>query len=246
MLVAESIERSRETIVEEALGSIELTYGKLINDLAASDNALILEKDQDANLQEPLGKPLYNMPLVFTEEGREQLEIPIGKRMKGFKARVSRMEQKLSQLWQEWEAIQNQIHVFGEEVLGLTAVDGGGSFKEENERIFHLITTERANLGEEITSMCNEAIQKMKDNEQVLSATLEGGSGADIASGTDDCYEEAATGCSRTTQGARGGHLEATRLTIFAAGYPIAFPCLNWRLRSPPSENNVFAVIYTL
>ena len=218
--VTESIERSRETIIEEAFSSIELTHENLINELAASDDALTKELDQDPDLQKPLGEPLFDMKLKFEDKVKGKIEVietSIGKRMAYFQAKASRKEHKLAKLWRDWEAIQNQICAFGEEVLGLQAPSGGeitvtGPFKEENEKFSQQITTEKANLGDEIASMCSGAIQRMKNNEKVLFAFKEGGHGADLILGIDDYLEEAATGYVRSARDTWSGYLKFTNL----------------------------------
>ena len=204
----ESIERSREAILNDAVGFTQLTHSNYINEIAASENSLRSKRDQlsDHCKELDLCKPLSKDLLKFQDTNRT-FEIPLGERMDGFRDRIAKTEQKLARLWKEWELIQNQILSFGEEVLGSQGVDVIGStmaglLNEETEKLSQDLAMDKAKCAEEIEAMYEEAIRKMRDNEKVVTIVLDGVSDANTPLGIGNCHERAAKGIySKLTSG---------------------------------------------
>ena len=221
-IVAESIEHSREIILEEGLGLIRSAHGGLIDEIAASESSLQSKKEQHSGLREILSRPLSEEILVF-EEDKRRYKVTLGERMNYFGNKRIEIEQRLNRLWKEWEEVQDQILSLGEEVLGPQGIEVGGStaaqpLHEEYEKLTQNLAMGKASLGKDIEVFCQDAIQRMKDSENVVSAILTGMSNTNNCSEIEHCHEKEERGyCAEATD----GHLRLYQWCYIAALFAI-------------------------
>lgn len=174
-----SIERSRISILEESLSTIDLNYQNFSDHLATTSVQASSFAENSVKTKEELTQSLKVETLQFTGlDGLPCGVVSLGDRMKRFKKLVSNTEIEISRLRRELAEVQKSISNLGEDLLGPqisqwvakyaatsdeARVNDDGKFKE--------ITVEmemtKARLKEKLENICARAIEKSQMIETV-------------------------------------------------------------------------------